>query len=340
MEEKIRRILSDANQIIEKTTTTGELENLRIKYLGKSGAITLLLKELPKLTPEKRKVVGKLINSAKQAILAAFKEKETSIGTEKTAWIDVTAPGTKPKIGSLHPVTAAIGEIVTIFEKIGFSQVRAPEIDWDWYVFEGLNMPKNHPARDEWETFFLDYPPHKKLGELVLTTHTTNFQLHEMENGKLPIRTINIGRCYRRQSDISHTPVFHQFDGFAVDKNLSIGNLKGVLDYFVKSFFGSSRKIRIRPFHFQFTEPSFEVDVTCGVCEGKGCRLCKAGWLELGGAGMVHPQVLENGGIDSKKYTGFAWGWGVERVFMMKEDVKLPDIRILYENDIRFLGQF
>lgn len=340
MEEKIAKISKVAVEEIGKVTSKTELENLKIKYLGKSGQISNLLEELAKLPLEKRKNAGILINSAKRQIFEALVKTEKGFVEEKVKRIDVTAPGAKPEIGRLHPITAATREIVSIFERIGFSRGRFPEIDWDWYVFEGLNMPKEHPARDEWETFFLDFPPDKKLGELVLTAHTTNFQLHVMKTDKPPMRVINVGKSYRRQTDISHTPVFHQFDGLVIDKNLSIGHLKGVLDYFVKSFFGSMRKIRIRPFYFRFTEPSFEVDVTCGVCAGSGCRLCKAGWLELGGAGMVHPRVLANGGIDPKVYTGFAWGLGVERVYMMKEDVKLPDIRILYENDIRFLKQF
>ena len=340
MEEKISKILNDSRQIIEKATTAAELENLRIKYLGKSGEITLLLKELPKLPLTKRKDEGRLINSVKLKIVKFLKEKEKDLDQSKIELIDVTAPGLKPKIGHLHLITLAIREIASIFEKIGFTRVRYPEIDWDWYVFEGLNMPPAHPARDEWETFFVDASPHNKLGQLVLTTHTTNAQLHQMGKDQLPIRIVNIGRCYRRQLDISHTPVFHQFDGLVIDKNLSIANLKGVLDYYVKQFFGSTRRARIRPFHFRFTEPSFEVDVSCGNCNGAGCRLCKSGWHELGGAGMVHPAVLKNGGIDPKVYSGFAWGWGVERNYMMKEGLKLGDIRILYENDIRFLEQF
>jgi phenylalanyl-tRNA synthetase alpha chain len=207
-------------------------------------------------------------------------------------------------------------------------------------------MPANHPARDEWETFFIDYKD-KKGRRMVLTPHTSNGQVREMEKGKLPIRMINIAKCYRRQIDVSHTPMFHQFEGLYVDKNVSIGHLKGVLDYFVKQFFGPERKARIRPFHFQFTEPSFEVDVSCGICMGTGklqngqpCRLCKSGWLELGGAGMVHPAVLKNGGVDTTKYNGFAFGWGVERTYMMKAGTRLDDIRLLYSNDVRFLEQF
>jgi phenylalanyl-tRNA synthetase alpha chain len=202
-------------------------------------------------------------------------------------------------------------------------------------------MPTSHPARDDWETFFVDAPVNPKLGKMVLTPHTSNGQVREMERlGKPPIRMINIAKCYRRQSDISHTVMFHQFEGLVVDTDINITHLKGTIDYFVKQFFGPNRKSRLRPYHFQFTEPSFEVDVTCDICLGKGCKLCKEGWLELGGAGMVHPNVLKAGKIDPQKYTGFAFGWGVERTFMMKSGLKIPDLRLLYSNDIRFLNQF
>jgi phenylalanyl-tRNA synthetase alpha chain len=208
-------------------------------------------------------------------------------------------------------------------------------------------MPSDHPARDEWETFFMDAPPHAKLGKMVLTPHTSSGQAREMHRGELPIRMINISKTYRRQIDVSHVPMFHQFEGLMVDKNVSVTHLKGVLDYFAKAFFGPERKTRLRPFHFRFTEPSFEVDISCGICGGTGrlaeggkCRLCKEGWLELGGAGMTHPNVLKAGGIDPEEYGAFAFGWGVERTMMMKSGVKIDDIRELYRNDLRFLRQF
>ena len=214
-----------------------------------------------------------------------------------------------------------------------------PEVEWDWYTFGSLNMPKNHPARDEWETFFIENLAHPKYGEAILTPHTSSGQLREMERlKKPPIRMLNIAKCYRRQSDISHAPMFYQFEGLVIDKGINITHLKGTLNYFVKQYFGPERKTRIRPFHFQFTEPSFEVDVTCIVCGGKGCKVCKEGWMELGGSGMVHPIVLKNGGIDPQNYTGFAWGWGVERLLMMKHGI--PDIRFLFNGDLRFLNQF
>jgi len=202
-------------------------------------------------------------------------------------------------------------------------------------------MPKDHPARDEWETIFIDQKPHLKMGKMVLTTHTSNGQVREMERVKKPpIKMINIAKCYRRQQDITHTIMFHQFEGLLIDKNINIPHLKGVFDYFAKEFYGPDRKTRLRPFNFRFTEPSFEVDINCPLCLGKGCRTCKSGWHELGGAGMVHPNVLKAGGIDPKKYTGFAFGWGVERTYMMRSNLKIEDFRLFYSNDFRFLKQF
>jgi phenylalanyl-tRNA synthetase alpha chain len=240
-------------------------------------------------------------------------------------------------------------EITRIFERIGFTRVRYPEVEWEWYSFEGLNMPKNHPARDDFETFFIDFPQSQKYGKVVLSPHTSSGQVREMErlHHTPPIRMINIAKCYRPNWDVSHVPMFHQFEGLVVDTKINITHLKGTMDYFAKEFFGQERQTRLRPFHFQFTEPSFEVDISCGVCLGKGvlsdnsrCRFCKEGWLELGGSGMVHPNVLKAGGIDPEKYTGFAFGWGIERTYMMKSGTKLDDIRLLYSNDLRFLEQF
>jgi phenylalanyl-tRNA synthetase alpha chain len=309
------------------------------------------MKKLTSLSEDERKEAGKVANEAKEkmeGMIAKAKEK-LAREEEKTRadreWIDVTAPGIFSSEGHLHPVSQAIQEITDVFAQIGFVSVRAPEIDWDWYVFEALNMPPDHPARDDWETFFVGESKGQKAkgekGRLVLTPHTSNAQVREMEKGRLPIRMININRTYRRQSDPSHTPMFHQFEGLVVDEGITIANLKGVLDYFAKTFFGPERSIRLRPHHFRFTEPSFEVDISCGACGGKGaCRICKAGWLELGGAGMVHPNVLKAGGLDPEKISGFAFGWGVERTLVMKEGTKIDDIRILYKNDLRFAKQF
>lgn len=325
---------------------------LRLKLLGGKSEFAGVTRQLRSIPKEDRQRIGMLINEVKSSIEAALASYEQQQGEAKQQEnFDISMPGIKPPVGHLHIVTQAIMEITRIFERIGFTRVRHPEVDWDWYPFESLNMPPDHPARDEWETFFIEYPDSvkqlrsklkgdPKKQKIVLTPHTSNGQVREMEKGKLPIRMINIAKCYRRQSDVSHVPMFHQFEGLYVDKNVSIGHLKGVLDYFVKQFFGPERKARIRPFHFQFTEPSFEIDISCEVCGGRGCRLCKEGWLELGGAGMVHPVVLRNGNVDTDIYNGFAFGWGVERTYMMKSGTKLDDIRLLYSNDLRFLEQF
>lgn len=328
-------------------------EELRMLLLGSKSDLARLTKQIGLVPKEERSKIGPVVSEVKKSIEEALgrvtRSESRGLGKE---WIDVTAPGVRPPEGHLHIVTQAIMEITRIFERIGFTRVRHPEVDWDYYAFESLNMPADHPARDEWETFFIQRTGDRGQGsrstpgvearrkKIVLTPHTSNGQVREMEKGRLPIRMINIAKCYRRQIDVSHTPMFHQFEGLYVDKDVSIGNLKGVFDHFVKQFFGPDRVTRLRPFHFQFTEPSFEVDITCGVCLGKGCKLCKSGWLELGGAGMVHPNVLKAGGINPSVYSGFAFGWGVERTSMMKSGTKLDDIRLLYSNDIRFLQQF
>ncbi len=338
------QIKNSAVSMIIEASDQKELEEIKLQFLGRSGKLTLTMKEMAKLPKEKRPAVGQLANDVKKVIEETIKNQEISIGTQESkiikGKIDVTNPGIKPPLGHLHLITQAISEITSIFEKIGFNRVRYPEVDWDYYVFTALNFPKNHPARDDWETFFIKEKEDPKMGKMLLTPHTSSGQVREMEKGILPIKMLNIGKCYRRQIDISHTPMFHQFEGLVVSENVSIAHLKGTLDYFVKSYFGEKRKSRIRPYHFQFTEPSFEVDVTCGVCLGKGCKLCKGGWLELGGAGMVHPNVLKAGKVDTKKYNGFAFGWGVERVLMMKEGIEIQDLRLLYSNDLRFLEQF
>jgi len=344
MENELLNIKNNAMSLILDTNDSEQLEEIKLQFLGRSGVLTQAMKELPKIDPEKRKEVGMLANEVKITIENAISDKEQQlkhtnvrIRLEK---IDVTNPGIRPPLGHLHLITQAISEITTIFERIGFTRVRYPEVEWDWYAFEALNFPKDHPARDDWETFFIDTEPNKKFGPMLLTPHTSSGQIREMQDNKPPIKILNLTKCYRRQSDVSHVPMFHQFEGLAIDTNLSIVNLKGVLDYFVKSYFGEKRNARIRPYHFEFTEPSFEVDVSCGVCSGRGCKLCKEGWLEMGGAGMVHPNVLKNTGIDPNKYNGFAFGWGVERVLMMKEGIEIDDLRLLYSNKLEFLEQF
>lgn len=343
MEQQLMSIKNNAVSLILDAKNDKDLEQIKLQFLGRNGALTLAMKEITSLPVERRKEVGILANETKKIIedaIASASDKNLNRKKEVLSRIDVTEPGIKPTLGHLHPVTQAISEITTIFEKIGFTRVRHPEVEWDWYAFGALNFPDNHPARDDWETFFIDQEKDSKKGSVLLTPHTSSGQIREMEKGKLPIKMLNIAKTYRRQSDASHVPMFHQFEGLVIGESMSIVHLRGTLDYFFKSYLGEKRDWRIRPYHFQFTEPSFEVDVTCSVCLGKGCKLCKEGWLELGGSGMVHPNVLRNVGIDSEKYSGFAFGWGVERVLMMKEGANIDDVRLLYANNLAFLEQF
>lgn len=341
----LQSLSSEASSLILQSESAEELNSIKLSFFGKSGKLTEALKFVSKIPVEERPEVGRLANEIKSTLEELISDKEKLLNTKKTeerrkAPLDVTLPGSGQEIGHLHLITQAIEEISSIFARLGFTRVRYPEVEWDYYAFEALNFPDNHPARDDWETFFIKKERNSKYGQMILTPHTSSGQVREMQKGILPIRMLNIAKCYRRQSDVSHTEMFHQFEGLVVDENISITHLKGTLDFFVKSYFGENRKARIRPYQFQFTEPSFEVDVSCGVCDGKGCKLCKEGWLEMGGAGMVHPNVLQYGGIDSKKYTGFAFGWGVERVLMMKEGISIADLRLLYSNNLDFLEQF
>jgi phenylalanyl-tRNA synthetase alpha chain len=350
MREDINNIKNEALSRIMDASNPEELENIRIEYLGRQGKITKLIREIGKLDADEKRMVGSLVNDSKGAVTEAIENQNTTLNSDstKTQWFDPTVPGIKPQLGNLHLVTKAIEEISAVFEKIGFIRMRYPEVEWDWQAFGSLNFDKWHPARDDWETFFIDAKSHPEYGPMVLTPHTSSGQVREMERAvEPPIRMINIAKCYRRQTDASHVPMFHQFEGLVVDKEISIVHLRGTLDYFARTFFGPERTTRIRPYNFPFTEPSFEVDINCGVCRGTSkqdngdpCKVCKEGWLEIGGCGMVHPNVLKAGGIDPNIYTGFAFGWGVERVYMMKEGLKIPDIRLLYSNDLRVLKQF
>lgn len=374
--ENNKEILTDFISKLEKTTTLSAIEQLETAYLGRNGVINEQLQKIKDVEPSARKEFGQQINELKKQITEKIQHQKGIIiaHEEKTGVADITLPGkTYPK-GSLHLLTLAVEEIAKIFEKIGFIRMKYPEVEWEFFSFEALNMPADHPARDDFETFFIEGNTHEKYGKMVLTPHTSSGQPREMMRlGKPPVRMINIGKTYRPNWDASHVPMFHQFEGLCIDRDINITHLKGTIDYFAKQFFGENREIRLRPFHFQFTEPSFEVDITCGVCNGTGyvsdvipdsirnsektdkeilnqvqdkdndkikCKLCKSGWLELGGTGMVHPNVLRAGGIDPEEYTGWAFGFGVERVFMMKEGLNLDDIRILYSGDIRFLEQF
>ncbi|MDD2807503.1 MAG: phenylalanine--tRNA ligase subunit alpha [Patescibacteria group bacterium] len=343
MLNEIKKLRESFNQEIDGISDGDSLDELEVSYLGrKSGKLNNILRGLKDLAEDDRKKVGPLANKLKKEIEEniVIKRKELIHGKASEEFFDVTLPGTKFPEGHLHLVTQAIREITHIFEKIGFTRVKYPEVEWDYYAFGALNMPLDHPARDEWETFFIDAEPVGPKGKRILTPHTSSGQVREMEKGKLPIRMINISKCYRRQADVSHLPMFHQFEGLLIAEQVTIANLKGTLEYFFKNYYGPDRKYRLRPFHFRFTEPSFEIDVSCDLCQGRGCKMCKAGWLELGGAGMVHPNVLKAGKIDPHKYSGFAFGWGVERVFLMKPGLNIPDIRMLYNNDLRFLQQF
>lgn len=365
--ELTSKITEIETQLKKEAGTTQE--ELKTKYLGKKGLFNELAKAISQVEPDERKEAGRILNELKTHLTNTIEKMATQ--TKKVIFEDLTAPGIKPKTGHMHPVSQAMEEITQIFERIGFSRARYPEVDWDWYVFESLNMPKSHPARDEWETFFVEAPLDAEKGKMVMTTHTSNGQVREMERlkSKPPIRMINIARCYRRQQDATHTQMFHQFEGLVVDKGINIQHLKGTLDYFAEQFYGPGTKSRIRPFHFQFTEPSFEVDFSCHICHGTGllnpdgkpsneaswsknsklnektegptkCKFCKSGWHEVGGAGMVHPNVLKAGGIDPEEYTGFAFGWGVERTYTLKQGLNIDDIRLLYSGDLKFLEQF
>jgi len=333
---------------LSNTKSLPDLENVNISYLGRNGIINALLQNIKNIPVDQKQTFGQNVNKLKATVkeLIERRKKELLTKEEQTKFLDITLPGKKYPRGSLHPVTIAIEEINRIFEKIGFVRVSYPEVEWEYFSFEALNMPKGHPARDDFETFFIEHGEDANLGKMVLTPHTSSGQIREMKRSKPPIRMINIAKTYRPNWDVSHTPMFHQFEGLCIDKGINITHLKGTINYFFKSFFGEKREARLRPFHFCFTEPSFEIDISCGVCLGKGelngenCRLCKSGWLELGGAGMVHPNVLKAGGIDPKIYSGWAFGFGVERPMMMKQGFNLNDIRIMYSGDIRFLEQF
>lgn len=320
---------------LDSIESSDELNKLKVKYFGKSGIFNNYSKKIRNIEKEKRASYGKKLNQLKRQLESLFETKEedfkTKINTKSKQ--DYSIPDGLQNVGSLHPITHSIHEIEDILSRLGFVRRRYREIETDWYSFEALNIPADHPARDEWETLYLED------GNL-LTPHTSSGQIREMESHKPPIKMLNIAKTYRRQSDISHSPMFHQFEGLYVDKNVSVRHLKGTLDYFIKMYFGGDRLTRIRPYDFLFTEPSFEVDVSCNKCDGAGCRLCKRGWLEIGGAGMVHPNVLKAVNIDPNKFNGFAFGFGVERCYMMKGGINIPDLRMFYDTDLSFLKNF
>lgn len=356
LKNNLNDLQTSAEKAIANAKNLQDIEALDVRFLGRKGELTALLKGLGEVTADERPALGVLANEIKStiALMLDVAKRNLSVGalTERLAKEreDITEPGTRPPEGHLHPMTHAIREITAIFERAGFTRTRYPEVEWDWYTFEALNMPKDHPARDEQETFHVEAPEHPKWGRMILSTQATSGTARALAESQPPIRSFNITKTYRREYDITHVPMFHQIDVVYVDKDVSITHLRGLLDHFAKAFFGPNRTTRLRPHHFRFTEPSFEIDISCGVCGGTGllvadgkeekCRTCKRGWLELGGAGMLHPNVLKAAGIDPETYSGLAFGWGVERTYMMKEGLQLDDVRHLYKNDLRFLKQF
>ncbi|MBI4561216.1 MAG: phenylalanine--tRNA ligase subunit alpha [Candidatus Rokubacteria bacterium] len=337
-DRRLREILEGAKAGLARARSRAELEALRVRYLGRQGLLTQLLRSIPSLPPHERPELGRQGNEAKAEIeallaqrLAEVKEaeRERELAAEQP---DLTLPGRRPPLGTLHPLTQVQDEIIEIFLGLGFAVAEGPEVESDFYNFEALNIPKDHPARDMQDTFYL-------AEEVLLRTHTSPVQIRSMKAQRPPVRVVCPGKCYRRDADITHSPMFHQVEGLAVDRDISMGDLKGTLELFAREMFGSGTRIRFRPSFFPFTEPSAEVDVRCFLCGGAGCRVCKqSGWLEILGSGMVHPEVLRTVGYDPEEVTGWAFGMGVERIAMLKYGI--DDIRLFFENDLRFLQQF
>lgn len=339
MKEQIAKIKEESIQEIENIDNLKNLSELKVKYLGKKGELTAILRGMGKLTPEERPVIGSLVNEARDELEKVFEEKEKKLKRLElqkrleTENIDVTEPSKKTVLGSVHPITQIITEVEEIFLGMGYEIADGPEVEKSIYNFDKLNTPLDHPARDIQDTFYI-------TEDILLRSQTSPVQVRVMEEKKPPIKIICPGAVYRSDSvDATHSPVFHQIEGLVVDKNISMTDLKGTLEMFAKKCLGENTKIRFRPHHFPFTEPSAEADVSCFVCGGKGCKVCKQeGWIELLGCGMVHPNVLQNCGIDPEIYSGFAFGFGVERIAMAKFGIE--DMRLLFENDVRFLKQF
>lgn len=339
MQEKLMSIKENAFNELTNVNTSSELEEIRVKYLGKKGELTTILRGMGSLSQEERPIVGKLVNVVKkevedkiEEISRGIKEKEKNAKLASEV-IDISLPGKKNLIGKRHPLDLTLESMKNIFISMGFTVEEGPEVELDHYNFEALNIPKDHPARSEQDTFYIN-------DNLVLRTQTSPVQIRVMENQAPPIKMIAPGKVYRSDAvDATHSPIFYQMEGLVIDKGVTFADLKGTLELFAKKMFGDKVKTKFRPHHFPFTEPSAEMDATCFVCEGKGCRVCKgSGWIELLGCGMVHPQVLRNCGIDPEVYSGFAFGFGVDRMVMLKYGI--DDIRLLYESDMRFLNQF
>lgn len=338
MKEKIESIKSAALLAVEEADSSAALNDVRVRFLGKNGEMTSLMKLLGTVSKEERPAMGKALNdvrveieSALDAKIAAVSEREKQARLAAEA-VDVTLPAKTRRTGTLHPLTQVREDIIKVFLGMGFSVAEGPEIESDLFNFQLLNVPKDHPARDMQDTFYVN-------DNFVLRTHTSPMQARIMTTQQPPVRVVIPGRVYRSDDDASHSPIFHQIEGLAVDKHITMGDLEGCLQTFAEQLFDKDTKIRLRPSYFPFTEPSVEVDVTCAICHGKGCRICKGtGWVEILGAGIVNPAVLDMCGIDSKEYSGFAFGMGIERIAMIKYGI--PNIKLFYENDVRFLKQF
>ena len=339
--ERIALLAEEGLRAISSAKTESDLLDAKGRYFGKKGAISEFLKGVASLAVGERKRVGASANEARASLETAFARKLEEIregerrAREGLERIDVTLPGRVPPLGHRHPVSRTMAEIIAIFQRLGFSIHGGPEIEKDYYNFEALNIPKDHPARDMQDTFYIDWPG----GDLVLRTHTSPIQIRAMEAMRPPLRVIAPGAVYRCDSDVTHSPMFHQVEGFAVDRSITMGDLKGLLNEFCGMMFGEGKPLRFRPSFFPFTEPSAEVDIRCVICDGSGCRVCKdSGWLEILGCGMIDPAVYGFVGYDPEEFTGFAFGMGVERIAMLRHGIS--DIRLFFENDPRFLSQF
>lgn len=339
MKEKLQNIKNEAIQKLNASDSLTKLNDVRVAILGKKGELTAIMKSMKELLPEERPAFGQLVNEVRAEIEQKLEEAKSALEAKelelrlKNEVIDVTLPAKKNMVGHRHPNTIALEEVERIFIGMGYEVVEGPEVELDYYNFEALNIPANHPAKDEQDTFYIN-------NNIVLRTQTSPVQVRVMEGGKLPIRVIAPGRVFRSDEvDATHSPSFHQIEGLVIDKHITFADLKGTLAEFVRELFGADTKVKFRPHHFPFTEPSAEVDISCFKCGGKGCRFCKgSGWIEILGCGMVHPKVLKMSGIDPEEYSGFAFGVGLERIALLKYEI--DDMRLLYENDDRFLKQF
>ena len=339
MKDKLEQIKQRALAAIEESVDMDSLNEVKVAFLGKKGELSKILKGMKDVAPEDRPKVGQMVNEARAKIEAEMEREKTAILRKireekmKSEVIDVTLPGTKAAVGHRHPNQIALDDLERIFTAMGYEVVEGPEIEFDEYNFTKLNIPANHPAKDEQDTFYI-------TKDILLRTQTSPVQARIMETGRMPIRVIAPGRVFRSDEvDATHSPSFHQVEGLVVDKGITFADLKGTLQQWAKEFFGPATKVKFRPHHFPFTEPSAEVDVSCFKCGGEGCRMCKgSGWIEILGCGMVHPKVLSDCGIDPEEYSGFAFGIGLERIALLKYEI--DDMRLLYENDVRFLKQF